>query len=274
MRKEFLGRVAKHFANELAVVTPNGTFLSKDPAEALKKWKKLPTSKRKHLEDLGKYDSKLDPSPPPNGLIINVYARSLRRGDGGRFEYYRGKADSTREAGRDHLWLTESEWQSLLPTRPEAGHTQAVSGVIVDRLCLRYLITLAGVGGFGGPRSRDSLYARELHVTVEQISPESLQLRLHGSCRVATARPEALIAETNDKGDYYQLLGYLKYDVAKKAITRFDLIAFSETGYYDTDSAIKLATPLAIAFQLSPGQSDMDRFPPFGFSQEYFADSR
>jgi hypothetical protein len=86
MRREFLGRVAKHFANEVAVVTPNGEFLSQDAAEALKKWKQMPASKRKHLADLGEYDSKLDPSPPPNGLVINVYARALRRSDTGRFE--------------------------------------------------------------------------------------------------------------------------------------------------------------------------------------------
>jgi hypothetical protein len=92
---------------------------------------------------------------------------------------------------------------------------------------------------------------------------------------LATARPQSPTLRTNEKGDYFVLLGYLSYDVGKMVITRFDLIAFSETGYHDNDSTIKLATPLAIAFQLSRGVSDMDRFPPFAFSpKDYFTDSR
>jgi hypothetical protein len=272
MRDEFLKRVSTHFANEVAVVTPNGEMLSPNwNAEALEKWKKIPAAKRKHLEDLGKYDPELDPQPPANGIIVNVYARALKRDAVGHIQYYQGKANSTKEAGRDHLWLTEKEWRSLLPTRAEEGEKYDVPDPIVQRICIRYVISLANEGGFGGPRAPEQLFAKELHVTVEESSPAMLRLRLAGACRVASARPDDVALGKEAKGDSFQLLGHVTYNPKKKAITRFDLVAYSETGYYDCDSVIKLATPLAVAFQLSPGDSDMERFPPFGFrSKAYF----
>ena len=80
----FFKRVAKHFANEVAVVTPNGRLLSHSPAEGLATWQKIPKAERTTLEDLGKYDATLDRVPPTGGLVLKVYARGLMRDPAGR----------------------------------------------------------------------------------------------------------------------------------------------------------------------------------------------
>jgi hypothetical protein len=269
---EFLKRLGRHFSNEIAVVTPNGRLLSEYPAQGLALWKQLPVSERKRLDDLGKYDPQSDPVPPPNGLILNVYARTLRRDPSGRLQYYQGAAASTLEPGRDHLWLTEKEWQSLLPKQADVGQKYDVAEPILQRLCLRCLLRPASVDGFQGVRPPQELFAKKLQAIVEENSPARIRLRFDGSCRLESNRP-GQAAAADAKGDFYQLRGYLHYDVKKKAVSRFDLVAFSETGYYDKDSTIKVVTPFGVAFELSKGESDMERFPPSGFSpKEYFGE--
>src|SRR5262245_54384414 len=187
MVARFMKRMAGHFANEMAVVTPNGKVLSHYPAEGLRNWKKLPEAERVRLDDLGKYDPALDPAPPPRGLIVNVYARGLVRDPDGRLQVYRNPAAHLSQvAGPDHLWLTEAEWKSLLPARPRKGERLAVPEPLVDRICRRYLIDLVRIGGEGGPRSPATVRSQKLTLTVEDVSPESVRLRLDGSAHFAT----------------------------------------------------------------------------------------
>jgi hypothetical protein len=269
---EFLKRVSKHFANEIAVVTPNAKLLSQNPRAGLAMWRQMPASERRRLEDLGKYDSKANPVPPANGLILNVYSRALKRDVAGRLGYYRGKAFSTLEAGRDHLWLTEKEWQALLPGQRAAGQKYDFPASVLQRLCRRCLISLVSPGGLGRFRRPEEVFAKELKVTVEENSPSRVRLRFDGSCRLASEGPGGGAADAV-RGDYYQLRGHMHYDPARKAVTRFDLAAFSETGYYDADTTPPASAPFGVAFALSKGDTDMERFPPTGFSaKEYFSE--
>src|SRR5262249_34907252 len=113
MTARFMKRLARHFANETAVVTPNGQVLSHDPEQGLAKWKKLPAAERRQFDDLGRYDPKSDPQPPEGGLILKVFARGLERDEQGRLQIYRHpRAHLSQEPGRDFLWLTGGEWQS------------------------------------------------------------------------------------------------------------------------------------------------------------------
>ena len=155
----FFRRVAKHFANECAVVTPNGRLLSHSPAEGLAKWRQLPAAERKRLDDLGKYDTAHDPAPPPGGVILRVFARGLVRDPQGKLQIYKTKVARSLEAGRDHLWLTEAEWRSLVPSGAKAGETLPVPQPLTDRICRRYLIDLVRVGGNGGPRRPEQVLA-------------------------------------------------------------------------------------------------------------------
>ena len=272
MVSAFFKRVARHFANEVAVVTPNGKLLSHDPAEGLARWKKLPPAERKRLDDLGPYDAKLDPAPPPGGLVLKVYSRALARGPGGELAPYKTRVARSLEPGHDHLWLTADEWKSLLPGEPRRGERRAVPSALADRLCRRCLIDLVRVGGNGGPRRADEVLGRRLWLTTEEVTPARLRLRLEGHARLAThdagcgARPKA------PKVDTFALLGYLDYDRAKKAVTRFDIVALSETGHYDEVN--KKVLPLGVALERTRASSPADRVPPSSFGKDYFGKGR
>src|SRR5438034_11765564 len=77
MVSRFFKEVSKHFANDMAVVTPNAELLAHMPDEGLKKWKEIPQERRTSLVDFGEYDSLLDPQPPAAGPIFKALARGL-----------------------------------------------------------------------------------------------------------------------------------------------------------------------------------------------------
>jgi hypothetical protein len=266
-------RMSNHFANETAVVTPNGKVLSHYPVEGLAKWKALPAQERKSFADLGKYDPRLDPAPPAGGLILKVYERGLVHGPDGRLVVYRNpRAHLSREAGRDHLWLTEAEWRSLIPATGKQGDRVNVPGPIVDRFCRRYLIDLVRIGGEGGPRRPEDVLSQELALTVEEATPTGLRLRLNGSARFRTRGPEHGAPGKDGRVDEFRLLGFLQYDAAKRAFTRFDVVALCETGHYDEIG--KKLVPLGVAFELTRGETPADRVRPHSLYHIYFGKDR
>jgi hypothetical protein len=268
MVAKFFKRVARHFANEHAVVTPNGELLAHDPAEGLKKWKALPADARKSLDDLGKYDDSLDPAPPRNGLVFDVYARGLKRDDKGKLQIYKTEVARSLEAGSDHLWLTEAEWQAMVPAKPARGDVVKAPEAVTERVCRYCLIDLVRVGGNGGPRKPEEVLSRELRLTVEEATPKKVRLRLDGPARLATHDGGSGARDKKPKVDDYRFLGEAVYDVTKQAFTRFDLVAFSETGHYD--EVHDKVLPLGVALEVSRGERPADRLPPSSYSPAYF----
>jgi hypothetical protein len=270
MVAKFFKQVARHFANEVGVVTPNAKLLSGWPDAGLEKWKKLPASERKRLDDFGPYDSKLDPQPPAGGLIFKVYARGLVRDAEGRLQIYRTKVARSLEAGREYLWLTEAEAKALVPAQPRKGQQLRVPEPIVDRICRRYLIDLVRVGGNGGPRRPEDVLGEAMHLTVEEVTPQKLHVRLDGSARLATQDVGSGACGKEGKVDIYQILGFLTYDRQAQVFKRFDMVALSETGHYDEINVKTL--PLGVAFELTSGETPMERFRPSSFGRDYFGE--
>jgi hypothetical protein len=268
MVSAFFKRVARHFANEVAVVTPNGKLLSHSPRDGLKSWQNLPRAERTALQDLGRYDIALDPAPPLKGLILKVYARGLVRDSQGNLQIYKTKVARSLEAGRDHLWLTESEKKSLVPARPHEGDTLKVADAIVDRIYRNCLIDLVRVGGNGGPRRHEQVLAREMRLTVVAATADAVRLRLDGSARLATSDAGSGARGKSGKVDTYQMLGFATFDVNKESFTRLDLVALSETGHFDEINHKTL--PFGVAFELTPGKKPADRLPPSSFGKDYF----
>jgi hypothetical protein len=268
----FFKRVAKHFANEVAVVTPNGRLLSHSLAEGLAMWQRMSKAERTTLEDLGKYDATLDPGPPAGGLILNVYARGLIRDPAGRLQVYKTDVARSREPGRDHLWLTQAEWQAWVPSRPIQGAVVAVPNAVVERICRYCLIDLVRVGGNGGPRRPEDVRPGEWQLTVAEVTPASVQLRLDGSARLVTHDRGNGAQDQEGKADTYQLLGFLRYDRRQGVFTRADVVALSETGHYD--EMHRKVVPLGVAFELAQGQVPAERVAPASFGKNYFGKSR
>ncbi|MFT4550469.1 MAG: hypothetical protein ACI8XO_000378 [Verrucomicrobiales bacterium] len=268
MVSTFFRRVAKHFANQVAVVSPNGQLLSADLDQGLEKWRQLPTETRRKLDDLGEFDSTFLPPPPKRGLIAKVYSRGLKRDDKGHLEIYKTKVTRSLEAGRDHLWLTETEGNSLLPEKLEVGAEKQVASAIVDRICRRYLIDLVRVGGNGGPRRPDEVLGAKMGVIVEEVSAAQIRIRIDGVSRLATRDVGSGANKNAAKIDDFELLGFATYDRTERQFIELDLIAFSETGHYDEIG--KRVFPLGVVFDLSRGGIAADLVPPSSYSAGYF----
>jgi hypothetical protein len=269
MTATFMKRLKGHFSNETAVATPSGKMLSAWAEDGLKRWKALPKEERTRLEDLGAYVVSKDPAPPEGGLVLKVFARPLTRNSAGVWEIYRNpKAHLSQEPGRDFLWLTATEWKSLVPASARTGDLHAVPPGIVDRLCRRYLIDLVRIGGEGGPRGREQVIVQELALTVEDAGSDRIRLRLDGSARYRSRGPENGTGAKEGREDAFRLLGYLDYDVRAEQFRRFDVIALCETGHYDEIG--KKLQPLGIAFELTPAKEGVDRVRPHSLYHDYF----
>ncbi len=271
MVSAFFRRVAKHYANQMAVVTPNGDLLSHDLAEGLQRWRDLSREERRRLDALGEFDASFLPPPPEGGLIAAVFARALIRDEHGSFRAYKTGVARSLEAGRDHLWLTREEMLSLLPADPGAGAKQLVPPAISDRICRRYLIDLVRVGGNGGPRNEEDALEQRLQATVESVNDSEIRLRFDGSARLATRDVGSGARPDGPKIDEFKLLGFATFDRAEDTLTRFDLVAFSETGHFDEIHDKTL--PLGVAFELLPATHPAHLSPPSSYGSGYFGES-
>jgi hypothetical protein len=107
---------------------------------------------------------------------------------------------------------------------------------------------------------REDIRSKALTLTVEDVTPASVRLRLDGSALLATKAD----LEKAERGFDVRLLGYIGYDRAKKAIDRFDVIAVGDhwgEGTF-TRRSRPGKMPLGVAFELSDGKSGADRVPP------------
>jgi hypothetical protein len=266
--RNFLKRVKGHFANEWGVVTPNGQYLTHDLAEGLKKWKALAADERRKLDKIGAYDPAQEPTPPKGGLILQVYSRALTAIDG-KFAPYKTEVSRSWEPGRDFVWLTEEEWRSLVPTDLKAGQRHEIPAAIQMRLVRRYLIDLVRVGGNGGPRRSEEILKRKMTLMVERADAATVRMWLAGSARVATNDVGSGAKDGNPKIDDYDVTGRITYDMAKKAITQFDLVAFSPTGHHD--EIRRKTLPFGVAFERLEGKTPAERSPPSSWGENYFA---
>lgn len=227
----------------LCAHTPGSICRDCDPRTALKGWHDLPEQERKpaaiQVDGSRKTDAKV-PAPPPGALILQVYESRLTRdgkGDVQRRQKHETFSWGEYEPGRDQIWLSETEWNSLVPTAPMKGKRMALPASIAGRMMAR----LTDWSEANGARWEAAhVRSQELALTVEDVSATVLRLRLEGSVRLAHDAPKEAVRyhpklrplHHDDPKAFSsfdgQLLGYLSYDVNKKAFTRFDVVALGE----------------------------------------------
>jgi hypothetical protein len=251
--------------------------------DGLEKWNRLPQSERApsgvKIPAHGKLDSDYHREPPPGGVIIKVYARALDHQKPASAESARssthglafdlndslfadaqctvGKGD---EASRDHLWLTEREWRSLIPEEPQPDAQMPVPTQIAERILRFHLVD--NTRGEPPMWRRDEIRASTLNLVVQSVSREEIQLRLKGFALLATAADP----EKASRGYQPQLIGFIRYDRKQRRLTQFDVVAVGDqwgNGPY-TRGGRPGRTPLGIAFELSSGESPADRVAPQG----------
>jgi len=229
--------------------------------QGLRQWQKLPPERRRpgavKVGEPDKTDPRFTRTPPPGGLIVNVYTRILDRAAGG---YARGtcKTQGGDRAARDHLWLTEAEWKALVPADPKAGQRFPLPAKIVERI-LRFHL-LDNTRGEPPMWGREDIRAQDLTLTVEEATTAAVRLRLEGSALLAT---DVTVSKAG-RGFDVRLLGNLRYDRAKQAIDRLEAVAVGEhwgEGPY-TRGARPGRQPVGIVFELADRNSAADLVPP------------
>jgi hypothetical protein len=230
--------------------------------QGLAKWRKLPASERRpgayKYPDLEKPDLQYVRTPPPGGLIVNVYTRILDHDDKDRLCRGTCSFAGGDQAARDHLWLTKAVWQSLVRAATKKGDHFPMPRPLAERLLRFHLVdNTRGEPDFWRP---EDVRKAELTWTVEEATPASLRLRLDGSALLATnADPDKA-----RRGYDVRLLGYLHYDRAKGAVDRFDVLAVGDhwgVGTF-TGGARPGRKPLGVAMELRRGNDPADLLPP------------
>src|SRR5215475_1159609 len=196
---------------------PDGTnnpFAPKRLRAALEKFKELPLEKRtasvKELPDSWK--GKALASPPAEGLILKQYNRGFHRDADGKMH------PDGQVPLHDSFWMTRAERQSLVPEQPRVGDSFTVPPFLVSRLGVHH------ASAFGANGVKISATPKPtLTLTVEDVSPDQLRLRLQGSLQTSEYVGSLKIAVVD-----YQVCGCLHYDVKKKTFSRFDMVAVGD----------------------------------------------
>src|SRR5262245_60587489 len=139
---------------------------------ALEAWNKLPEVERKpaaQIGELGKVDPKI-PTPPPGGLILQVYESRLQGDIKGEVRR-RDKAETfgwgRYEPGRDYVWLTEADWKSLVPTDRKKGDRFSLPAGVAGRMMARLTDWSEANGASWHP---EHVRSQDLTLVVEDIS--------------------------------------------------------------------------------------------------------
>jgi hypothetical protein len=280
---------------QLVLMTSTGRLLSgsvKDAnglaqglREVLDAYAKLPEAQRRAPSVPGKI--KPQPVPPPGGLVLTIYDRPLGRDPRSRYRLPEGKdlgglRTDAPQGQRSSLWLTRSEWQSLIPAHPHQGDTHAVPDKLTRRIWLYGLVpqTLWVVEEMWKP---DSVRRGQLRVTVEDVSAETLRLRLHGDVLltgpgVLRGWPNGKFIKNLENRNEARLEGVLVYDRRRQRLVRFDLVALGDYSgrWFTNQHGWKEATrqaplPLGFAFELDPTAYDLppERRRPRSFVHAY-----
>jgi hypothetical protein len=187
--------------------------------DALKKWRVLPESERRPgAVEVGSpeiIDRDYARRPPPRGLIANVHARALDRGKDAGFADAACTVGAGNEPSLDHLWLTESEWRSLVPVRAKPGDRLPVPRPVADRLLRFHFVDHTR----GEPTfwRREEIRRGDLGLTVERSDESGVDLRVDGSVLLETS--------DNSRGYDAAVAGKITYQSREDRITRFDVVA-------------------------------------------------
>jgi hypothetical protein len=237
-------------------------------ASILTAWDGLPETERNLGKiDLGQPDAGRPLAQPPAGaLVVRVWNRQFERETDGRLRYTeaedypekdRGSAGRYRESAQDTMWIPETEWKALLPEKPEKGRSFPAPDSFVLRLFKYHLDPERVLGEgvtFGGARAGDG----KVTLTVEEMTPETIRLRLDGSARLAQKRPDG-------KQTVYEpaLLGYLTCSARDRTVTRFEMVALGDVT--NTPRGVRPGVhPLGIAFDLVSRPTVAERVVPRG----------
>ncbi len=228
---------------------------------ALNEWQRIPRSVRAKgalmVPELRSVDARYVPTLPKDALIVNSYVRILDRADG-FFTHGSCKFPGGQRASHDRVWIRAEDWQALLPAEAKQRQEIAVPAKLIHRLARYHLVD--NTRGEPPMWGRQDVRKAEFKLVVEEVGPSEVRLKLTGVVLLATSAD----AKSAKRGYDASVLGELRYDPAKKKLTRFQIVALGEhwgEGTY-TGGARPGRTPLGVAFELGDPNRPADRVPP------------
>lgn len=276
----------------MTCVSASGKKLGTRPNKAvLEKFKQLPDTQRRpgaiRVPDL-KPSQRVIPAPPKGGLVLRVHARFLSRGADGKvrhakatdFPLMRGKPNVMRtwklflQPNTEYMWLTRTEWQSLVPANPVKGQKVEVPAIIAERMARFHLTPQRATTSEGHIISKRAIKAANLKLVVAEVTPKQIHMELRGFIHWGSDYDATKATTPNGalrQGFATQLYGRLEYDRTKQAFTRFDMVAPGRVWGRWGDANGKSMyverpgqNPFGFAFELATGSSPADRIPPGG----------
>lgn len=276
----------------MTCVSASGKMLGRKPcAEVLAAFEKLPENERSpgavRVGDL-KPAERLIPSPPEGGLVLRVHARFLSRDENGELRHAKTtdfplmleKPNVARtwqlflQPNTEYMWLTQEEWKSLVPADPLKGQELEVRSAIAERMARFHLTPQRATTSEGGIVSKRAVKSAQLSLVVEDVSTEQIRMGLQGFVHWGSDYDAAKATTPNGplaQGFETPLAGRLVYDRAKRAFTRFDIVAPGHVwGRWGDANGKSMVVerpgrnPFGFAFELATGDSPRDRIPPGG----------
>jgi hypothetical protein len=242
--------------------------------QALARWQALPAEERRpgavKVRELDRTDPNYTRTPPPGGLILDASTRILDRDGKGCFVKGTCSVVGGDKAARDHLWLKKAEWQALVPEGAKKGQTFPMPAAVAGRLLRFHLLdNTRGEPNYWEP---GDVRRHSLTWTVEEANAREVRLVLVGTALLEAGKGRFA------RGFDVALRGHLTYDRAKKAITRFDVVAVGDHWGHGTYTGRPRPgrQPLGVALALSAGTRPGDLVPPQGLREvgAYFARGR
>lgn len=294
---EFLRQagIHKHWVTSsgyMNCISASGKFLGRRPsAEVLEKLAALPEQERApgavDVPELAPSD-RVIPSPPQGGLVLKVHARFLSRDENGKLRYAEGKdfplmADKPNvlrvwqlflHPNTEYMWLTQEEWQSLVPANPAKGQKLEVRPAIAERMARFHLTPKRATTSEGGIVPKRDVKAASLALEVQAVSAGKIRMKLTGFVHTGSDYDASKATTPNGPlrlGFETRLFGILEYDRQQGAFTRFDIVAPGAVWGRWGDANGKSMyverpgrNPFGFAFELASGNSPSNRIPPGG----------
>jgi len=242
--------------------------------EVLDAYAKLPEAERigKPVEGQEKFVA----APPEGGLVLTIYDRPIAPAGDGKYRVPQGSdiggiRTHAKGGQRSSLWLSKEECDSIVAVVKDAkkGDTWPVPANLAKRLTLYSLWpqTMWVVEHTWKP---DSLKQLELNLTVDDVTPEAVKVRIGGSVLLSTKAglkiyPTGKIAKEVENRYDARLEGAITIDRAAQKITRFDMVALGDylgvmfvtreengkrTGDGWLEATAEAPVPLAFAFEV------------------------
>lgn len=227
------------------------------------------------------------PAPPPGGLVLTVYDRPLARSGAGTYRLpagsdWGGNRTEAPHGQRSSLWLTRQECESLIPADPAAGATHPVPAKMAKRIWL-YALMPQSLWVVEETWKPDSVRSGDLAVTVEEVTPRTVRLRVHGSVlltaqTVLRTWPDGKYLKDLENRYDARLEGTIVYDRSAGRIVRWDMLALGDyTGRWFAGNAgwkeagADAPLPVGFAFELDQAEYGVppERRRPRSFVHAY-----